>query len=251
MMNKKQLINSIFYQRKSFIDKDENDFLVNVDKNIHVGIRFFLKDKSYPNIIFFHGNAELAQEYEDIGNYYNRFNMNLIVADYRGYGLSNGIPDKDNLHSDSKIIFKEVKDYLSKHKYNGKLLIMGRSLGSASACEIISNFEDDIAGCIIESGFATEYSLLSLMNIDPDMIEYNLEDGFMNLAKIKKYKKPLFIIHANLDDIIPFSQAEMIFIESKSTIKDLFKVSGANHNNIIHLSREEYFKKIKFFIESL
>ena len=250
-MNKKQLINSIFYERKSYIEKDENDLLVNVEKDIYVGVRLFLKDLSYPNILFFHGNAELSQEYDDVAEYYKRYNMNFIVADYRGYGLSNGIPDKDNLHTDAKIIFNKVQNYLKTNNYNGKMFIMGRSLGSASACEIIANFEEDISGCIIESGFATEYPLLNLMNIDPEMISYELKDGFMNLSKIKKYKKPLFIIHADLDDIIPFSQAEMIFIESQSKIKDLFKVNGANHNNILHLAREEYFKKIKSFIESL
>jgi len=127
---------------------------------------------------------------------------------------------------------------------------MGRSLGCASACEIINNHGPFIDGCIIESGFATEYPLLSLMNINPDDINYTLEDGFENLKKIKKYSGPLLVIHADLDDIIPFSQAELIMIESQSKDKELYKVSGANHNNILMISREEYFKKIKEFIYS-
>ena len=99
--------------------------------------------------------------------------------------------------------------------------------------------------------FATEYSLLEMMQINPDDIDFSLEDGFMNLKKIKLYQKPLFLIHADLDHIIPFSQAEMMLLESKSLNKDLFTVSGANHNNIMMISRLEYFQKIKAFIDSI
>ena len=125
---------------------------------------------------------------------------------------------------------------------------MGRSLGSASAFEIINKHSDKIDGCIIESGFATEYPLLTLMGINSEDINFSLEDGFMNLEKIKNYTGRLFIIHADLDDIVPFSQAELILLESPSSDKELYRVNGANHNNILKIAREEYFKKIQDFI---
>jgi esterase/lipase len=53
-----------------------------------------------------------------------------------------------------------------------------------------------------------------------------------------------------MDDIIPFSQADLIYIKSTSTEKDMYKVTGANHNNILSIAREEYFKRIKKFISN-
>ena len=250
-MNKDQIINSIFFPRKSNIPKDSNDQLIDTDDGNQVGVRYFLKSKNLPNIIFFHGNAELAQEYNDIATFYNQHDMNFIVCDYRGYGLSTGSPTKENLLSDSIKVFNHINLFLKTNQYSKKIIVMGRSLGSASVCEIISKCEESIDACIIESGFATEYPLLQLLQIMPESIDFKIEDGFMNLTKIKTFKKPLFIIHADLDDIIPFSQAEIMLIESTSANKDLFKVSGANHNNIIMISREEYFKKIKAFIEKI
>ena len=249
-MNNLDLINSIFFPRPSNIPKDDNDHLIDVGNNINVGVRFFLYNKSYPSILFFHGNGEIARDYDEIAEYYNRLGINLIVADYQGYGLSNGKPTKNNLHNDANIIFKYVNDYLFNNKYIGKRFIMGRSLGSASAFEIATKFYDLIDGCIIESGFATEYPLLQLMQIDPKSIGFKLEDGFMNLSKIMAYKGPLLIIHADMDDIIPFSQADLIYIKSTSTEKDMYKVTGANHNNILSIAREEYFKRIKKFISN-
>ena len=67
-MQKKDLVNSIFFPRNSNIEKDSNDVLIKVDKNVEVGVRLFLKDVKFPTIIFFHGNGEVAQEYEEIGN---------------------------------------------------------------------------------------------------------------------------------------------------------------------------------------
>ena len=65
---------------------------------------------------------------------------------------------------------------------------MGRSLGSASACEIISNHESKISGVIIESGFATELPLMNILNLIPSDINYSPTDGFENLKKLIKYK---------------------------------------------------------------
>ena len=188
-ISNKQLINSIFYPRKSFKDKDTKDHLVVVDQKINVGVRFFLNDKAYPTILFFHGNAELGQEYDDIAEYFNKYAMNLVVSDYRGYGLSNGNPSKDNLHLDSLKVFEYFNTFLNDNQYLGKKVVMGRSLGSASTAHIIENKYASIDGCIIESGFATEHPLLHLMNINPDSIGFTLEDGFENLRKFRNYKK--------------------------------------------------------------
>ena len=248
-MDKEKILNSIFYPRK-YSKKDKQDILIDIDKD-KIAIRLFLKKRSYPTILFFHGNAEICQDYDDIAMMYNNSNINLIVSDYRGYGLSTGAPSKQNLHSDSIAVFDYVLKYLSKNSYSTDLFVMGRSLGSASASHLMFHRQEHFKGAIIESGFATEFPLLHLMNIDPESISYKLSDGFNNLSKIQNYKKPILVIHSDLDDIIPFSQAELILIECKSKNKNLFKIEGANHNNIIMISRNEYFTKIKSFIESV
>ena len=45
-MNKKRLIDSIFYPRKSFIAQDKNDILIAVEDSIKVGVRLFLNNQS-------------------------------------------------------------------------------------------------------------------------------------------------------------------------------------------------------------
>ena len=249
-MTNEYLFNSIFYPR-SYTYSDSKDKLINVDKSFNVNTRWFLSNKKFPNILFFHGNAEIAQDYNSIAELYNKNNINLIVSEYRGYGLSNGIPTKDNLHSDSIIIFDQVKKHLSDLNHSTDIIIMGRSLGSASVAHILSCRFQEIKATIVESGFANEYFFLDLMGIDKNTINLNTKDGFENFKKFKEYKKPLLVIHSDEDHIIPLSEANIIFESVKSKHKQLYIARGCNHNNIILMEQETYFKKIKSFIDSI
>ena len=250
-MDIQKLLNSIFFPRKSDFEIDDKDHLVNVDSDVSVGIRLFIKDSSYPTILFFHANAEITHEYDDIAEMYNQYNINFIVAGYRGYGISNGNPTMQSSLDDSLKIFSYVKEYLKKINNTNKFVIMGRSLGSTSTCHIMSNNEKEFDGAIIDSGFATEYPFLLRFGVNPESINFKLSDGFNNLEKIKQYKNPFLIIHADMDEIIPFSQADIMFVESRSYNKDLFKVNGAGHNNVISIARDHYFSRIRDFIEAL
>ena len=75
--------------------------------------------------------------------------------------------------------------------------------------------------------------------------------SFENLKKITNYKGPLFIIHAEMDHIIPLDEAMKIHSESLSKNKDIWIIKDANHNNILMHTQQIYFKKIKMFIDSI
>ena len=186
-----------------------------------------------------------------MASYYHAHQSNFIVADYRGYGLSTGSPTKNNLHSDSTKIFSYVKSFLSDNDYSGKIIIMGRSLGSASACEIISKYSPEIDGCIIESGFGTEIPLMRILDLEPGDVEYDPKYGFENLKKLEGYTGPIFIIHAQMDDIIPLDEGKLMHEKSGSMKKELWVVENADHNSILMHAQQEYFKKIKRFIDSI
>ena len=89
-----------------------------------------------------------------------------------------------------------------------------------------------------------------LKNIESDKIGYSLVDGFQNLEKLKKYKKPIYFIHADKDHIIPLFEAELMMKESASKDKELLVINGADHNNIIMMINDVYFEKIKNFINN-
>ncbi len=239
----------LFHPRKSYQDMDEKDIQINVGDSVQVGSRFHFVSKSAPTILFFHGNGEIATEYDDFARVYNKKNINFIIADFRGYGFSTGVPDVENTQSDAHFVLDYFLKYLKEKNYSGSLILMGRSLGSVSVLELAKRYPHDFSGLIIESGFADEEPLFKLIGTTALLAGFKKEDGFLNGEKIKKYPGPLLIIHAEQDHIIPFSQGELLYTLCPSKNKKILTIPNANHNNILGVSPQKYFKEVESFIK--
>ena len=221
------------------------DIMIPVEKDEKIGARFHMAEKQSPNILFFHGNGEIVADYDDLGPLYNKLGINFLPVDDRGYGRSTGKPCVSSMMNDCHAVFDFVKTWLAKNKYSGPLIVMGRSLGSASAIEIADSHKDTISGLILESGFAYAGPLLRILGIDPDAIGFKEETGFRNVDKIKTFDKPALIIHAEQDHIIPFSEGQALYNACSSSDKTLLEIPGANHNDIFMRGLSEYMAAVK------
>jgi hypothetical protein len=245
------LINSfLFHPRKAYTSIQSNDILINIEPGIKIGIRHHMINKKSPNILFFHGNGEIGPEYDDVASVFNQNNINFIISDYRGYGFSNGHPNIENTQKDAHIILDYIINFLSLKSFVGPIVLIGRSLGSASVLELSTRYPNDFLGIVIESGFINEKPILKLIGID-NQIDYNYRNGFQNNKKVAEYKGPLLVIHAEKDHIIPFNHGKKIIEISKSNMKKFIPISNANHNNILSVDSKTYFNEINKFIIDL
>ena len=221
------------------------DIMIPVEKDEKIGARFHMAEKQSPNILFFHGNGEIVADYDDLGPLYNKMGINFLPVDYRGYGRSTGRPTVTAMMNDSHAIFNFIKKWLLEHFYTGPIIVMGRSLGSASAIEVVGNHKDEIDGLVLESGFAYAGPLLRTLGIDPDAIGFKEETGFRNVDKIKIFDKPALIIHAEYDHIIPFSEGQALYNACSASDKTILEIPGANHNDIFMRGLTEYMAAVK------
>lgn len=228
-----------------------SDHLIGVDGDIKIGARFHMAAPECATILFFHGNGEIAADYDDLGPLYNELGINLMVADYRGYGRSNGTPTVSAMMRDAHAIFEYVCTWLHANKYGGPLIVMGRSLGSASALELAVGHPSRMNGLIIESGFAYAEPLLQLLGINTKAIGFNETAGFANLDKIRTYAGPTLVIHAEFDHIIPFSDGQTLYDASPSPAKQILRINGANHNDIMMRGMGDYLDAIDAFARRL
>jgi fermentation-respiration switch protein FrsA (DUF1100 family) len=228
-----------------------SDHLIPVAPDINVGARFHCTSAEGANILFFHGNGEIAADYDELGPIFNQMDINLLAADYRGYGRSSGSPTVSGMMSDCHVILDYARTWLDNNGHTGPTVIMGRSLGSASALELAASHAQQPDGLIIESGFAYAAALLRLLGVDPQRIGFKEESGFVHLNKIGRYAGPTLIIHAEHDHIIPFSDGRALFEASSSATKQLVKIPGANHNNILMHGFEPYMKSIQWLVANL
>ncbi|MGB9442465.1 MAG: alpha/beta hydrolase [Desulfobacterales bacterium] len=223
----------------------QKDILIPVQAEIAVGARFHMAEKSGGNLLFFHGNGEIVADYDELGAVYNQMGINLLAVDYRGYGRSGGKPTVTAMMRDCHSIFHFVRKWLQKNNYTGPILLMGRSLGSASVLELAAAYKNLIDGLIVESGFAYAGPLLTLLGIDFAALGFKEEKGFRNVDKIKNFDKPTLIIHAEFDHIIPYSDGQTLHDACPSGDKKLLKIPGANHNDIFMRGLQEYLAAVK------
>lgn len=229
----------------------ERDIFITVDQGVNIGACFYTVNRSNPNILFFHGNGEIAGDYYDVAQMYNQMGINFLPVDYRGYGRSDGIPCVTSMMKDCHVIFEFTKNWLKQRNFTGPLIVMGRSLGSASALELAHNYKDEIDALIIESGFAFAVPLLRLLGVDPDAIGFEEKQGFRNIDKIVNFTNHVLIIHAEYDHIIPFTDGQALFDACKSKDKYLVKIKDANHNDIMYAGLSDYMTAIKNLTKSL
>lgn len=228
------------------------DHDIPVGDGITVGARFHLPaEKDGPNIIFFHGNGELAADYDEAGSSFVDRQTGFIAVDYRGYGWSGGRPSVTTLIRDSHAVFDYVRAQLAAEERRGHLVVMGRSLGSAAALELAAFRHHDLAGVVIESGFANTGPVLGALGIDIEPLGIGEEDGFGNLQKVRAYSKPLLVLHARNDGIIPIGEAAALHAECGAAGKELQIIPGADHNNILQVTGEMYYEVICRFARRL
>ncbi|MFW9819586.1 MAG: alpha/beta hydrolase [Candidatus Thorarchaeota archaeon] len=225
------------------------DLRFKITKKITLTGYFYLNDKDLPTILLFHGNGELASGYYSLVDFFFDCGVNLAVVDYRGYGSSSGRPIYSSLISDALPIYKELSNWIVRNNINNSIFILGRSIGSVPASEIGVHNPDNLRGIIFSSGFASLYYMMTTVFrvTGPDITPDGLKE-YSSDTRIKKFQKPVLIIHGTHDFLIPYTESNSIYNHIPEGVeKKLVLIEDANHNNIF-LFKEEYTTPLKEFI---
>jgi uncharacterized protein len=246
------LISFLFYPRKDFTPCPQGafDLSVPVDAGVSISIRFYGKNKDWPWILYFHGNGEVVSDYDDIAPLYQRTGVNLVVADYRGYGASDGFPNFSHLISDGRKVFEKVFEEIEKRRPKGGLWVMGRSMGSIVALDLAYQFSYKMQGMIIESGFASVTRLIIHLNLPARGIDLeSIEQERIGL--IRNISVPTLIIHGENDNLVPLQEAKDLFAYLGANQKELVIIPKADHNSIMAHGLQKYFESIKNFVAAV
>lgn len=248
-LDQPSILGFIFYPRKEFKECPKNgfDLFVPVESEVSISSRFYLGDSQWAWILYFHGNGEVVSDYDELAPFYHQIEVNLVVADYRGYGASGGKPTLSHLLGDCHKIFRAVREELLKRGLRNELWVMGRSLGSISALELASSYPNEIKGLIIESGAISMLRVfrnlgLPIYGKEVEKIDQEWEE------KVKGIDLPTLIIHGRRDSLVPVEEAEELYRCLGSTKKRLLIIQEANHNNILWVGFKDYFRAIREFI---
>ncbi len=241
----------VFYPRDTFSISPRwgFDLFITVAEGAVVHCRFYKEDDSWPWVLQFHGNGEVVSDYDEISLFYLKNKINLIVADYRGYGKSTGNPTLTDISHDAHIIYDAVKKELSERELRSDLFVMGRSLGSISALEIAYRQQRNTPGLIIESGFPSITRLLIHLGVPAEGANLDAIDNGC-LEMVRAISTPVLIIHGEYDTLVPLEEAETLMEQIGSKEKELVIIPGGTHNDILFMGLKQYFEAVTKFIDT-
>lgn len=104
----------------------------------------------------FHGNAGNIGHRVPIAKILEEnLGCNVLMLEYRGYGLSTGEPNEAGINIDAQAAL----DYLrhQKETEGGKIIVYGQSLGGAVAIQLVAKNQEvgDILALVLENTFTS------------------------------------------------------------------------------------------------
>ena len=251
LLDQPAVLRTMFYPRPDFRPDhvDDRDVYFTVADGIRIHGRLHITGKDSPVILLFHGNGEIASDYDDIAILYTSMGISLLIADYRGYGKSDGTPTASALLDDAMTVYRQTHDLLSERGLDSsRLFIMGRSLGSAAALEISSQAGDEINGLIIESGFASALGLIERLGGSmPEGLKGGAS-GFDNALKMEHVNVPTLIIHGEADQLIPATNGKTLHSSCGAGQKRLVIIPQAGHNDLLFRGQDVYLEAVREFV---
>ncbi len=195
---------------------------------------WFLEHKdAVSTVLYFGGNGFLMVKAAPLIEAYSYIPVNLMLFDYRGYGLSSGKPTVNGIYTDANTAYQFVKH--NSPAPAEKIFTHGHSMGSFLSTYITD--KEDVDGYILESPITDVDSwtrghipwiLRPFIHFD---IDYSLRNQ-SNVERVANITKPLLILGGSDDEVTPYKMAEKLEKQSGSTEKRLVKITGGKHNNL-------------------
>jgi len=251
LLDRPEILQFVFYPRRDWTTAPPGaaDYMVPVEENVRISCRFYPVGPEAPTLLYFHGNGEVASDHDWIAPIYNRQGISLFVADYRGYGRSDGRPSFSAMTRDAHTILRLFQEIRQAEHYDGPVFVMGRSLGSHSALELAAHHASELRGVIIESGLSSPSRLLRFLPGGFDAQEAIEDFERASIERIRSITLPILIMHGEWDSIVPLEQALVLHENVGSRDRRLLIVPRAEHNDIMLVGHEAYFGNISLFVQ--
>jgi len=187
-------------------------------------------------VIYFGGNAEeVSWMLAQVAHHAPR--LAWLLVDYRGYGMSEGVPSEARLHADAlswyELVSKDAKT----------IYLFGRSLGSGVAVRLAA--ERRVAGVVLVAPFDS-LSAVAKRYYPYLPVTLMLKHRFESVKRAPAITAPLLCIVAPHDEVIPAAHARRLY-EAWGGPKRWIELDGAGHNSTDE--HREFWPNIRTFLQ--
>ena len=213
--------------KQDFIYKYDAPFkelFFDVEPGVRInGLHFTVKDP-HGLVLYFHGNTRSIKGWARYATDFFRYNYDVVLVDYRGFGKSTGKRTEKDMLNDMQFVYdKLAAQYTQQH-----IIVYGRSLGSGFATKIASDNKPRYL--ILDAPYFSFRKVIErFLPILPVrlVLRYQLRtDKWIGQVSCHTY-----ILHGTKDWLIPITNSEKLQALNPKRIT-LIRIRGGGHNNL-------------------
>ena len=200
------------------------ELFFDIEPGVRINGLHFYREQPHGLILYLHGNTRSIKGWARYARDFYRYNYDVVLVDYRGFGKSTGKRSEKEMLSDVQFVYRSlVKQYTEHH-----LIVYGRSMGSGFAAKIAS--ENSPRYLILDSPYYNFTRVVErFLPILP--VRYVLRYHLRTDKWIRHVNCHTYIIHGTKDRLIPIRQSEAL--QKLNPLKiTLIRIENGRHNDL-------------------
>lgn len=195
-----------------------------------------------PTVLYFYGNAQCVATALDQVDLLRRCGANVLIADYLGYGLSDGKPSEAGCYAIATALYEHAA--ARRDIDRNRLVAAGWSLGAAVAIDLAAR--KNVAGLMTFSAYTSKRDMARLQF--PSISPMQIEHPFLNRDKIRKISCPTLIVHGRRDTLVPFAMSAELREAAAGKPLTYLPIDDAGHNDLFLVGGKPLEAAIRSFL---
>lgn len=205
-------------------DAPFEELFFDIEPGVRINGLHFKTQKPLGLILYFHGNSRSIKGWAKYAKDFSRYNYDVVLVDYRGFGKSTGKRSEHDMLKDMQFVYDTLAVEFTEHH----IIVYGRSLGSGFAAKIASDNKPRYL--ILDAPYYSfKKAIERFLPILP--IRFLLRYHLRTDKWIRHVNCHTYILHGTRDWLIPISNSEKLQAINPHKIT-LIRIVGGGHNNL-------------------
>jgi len=208
-----------------------------------------------PTVLYLHGNSgNISHRFPLLRKLADGTQFNIFVADYRGYGKSEGAPSEEGLKKDAEAMLHALlqRDDIDKER----IIVYGQGIGGSLAIHLATQESTKklFQAMVIENTFTSVHDMAAaLIPSWLSVLTGLLKCQFDSLAALRQSKLdiPTLFIATSHDEVVPCEQMKQLYRTAKRRAtpecKEYVKMicyEGTEHHNVPAINEEVFYRNL-------
>ncbi len=200
------------------------EYFFEVAPGVRINGLHFQRETPKGLVLYFHGNSRSIKGWAKYARDLYRYNYDVVLVDYRGFGKSTGKRSEQDMLQDMQFVYDRLKEQYGEDH----LIVYGRSLGSGFAAKLAA--DNNPRYLILDAPYLNFIKVIErFLPILP--VRWVLRFHLRTDRWLRNVRCHTYILHGTSDRLIPIQHSEALQRINPNRIT-LIRIEGGGHNNL-------------------